>query len=97
MKSLNYEELKLLFDNRRKEFDQQKGEKTMSDKLTIKPGDKFVLFFADSPKSSDNAPDFKGYLNEGNGSKLPIAGWTTEKNGEPYISGVVNEEYKKND
>ena len=96
MKSLNFDELKMLFDNRRKEFDlNKKGEKTMAEKLNIKPGDSFVLFFADEPKANDKAPDFKGYLNEKDGNKLPIVGWTNEKNGKQYISGVVNDTYKK--
>ena len=49
MKSLTYDELKILFDNRKKDFDNnnKKGERKMSEELNIKPGDSFVLFFAD--------------------------------------------------
>ena len=99
MKSLTYDELKILFDNRKKDFDNnnKKGERKMSEKLNIKPGDSFVLFFADEPKTNEKAPDFKRYLNEKDGNKLPIVGWTNEKNGKQYISGVVNETYKKED
>ena len=95
MKELDFDELKTLFDNRKKEFDlnKNKGES----KMEIKPKDKWGLFFADEPKKSDNAPDFKGYLNDSKGNKLPIVGWTNEKNGKQYISGVVNDEYKKED
>ena len=86
MKPITFDELKLVFDNRNKE-----GEKGMN----IKPKDNFVLFFADGEKKNEKSPDFTGWLNGSNGEKLPIVGWTREKNGNQYISGVVNEERKK--
>ena len=93
MKTMTLDELKILFDNRDKEFNNKKtkGEK----KMEIKPKDNFVLFFAEGEKKHEKSPDFKGYLNGSNDEKLPIVGWTKEKNGKQYISGVVNEEYKK--
>lgn len=95
MNELDFDELKTLFDNRKKEFDlnNKKGES----KMEIKPKDTWVLFFADEPKKNENSPDFKGYLNDSDGNKLPIVGWTKDKGGNQYISGVVNEKYKKQD
>ena len=86
MKTMTLDELKMLFDNRKKE-----GEKGMN----IQPKDSFVLFFAEGDKKNENSPDFTGWLNGSNDEKLPLVAWTKEKNGKQYISGVVNEEYKK--
>jgi len=93
MKTMTLDEVKILLDSRKEEFNNKanKGEKGMN----IQPKDSFVLFFADGEKKHENSPDFKGYLNGSNDEKLPIVGWTKEKNGKQYISGVVNEEYKK--
>ena len=88
---MTLDEVKILLKNREKEFNKKEGEKGMN----IQPKDSFVLFFADGEKKNENSPDFKGYLNGSNDEKLPIVGWTKEKNGKQYISGVVNEEYKK--
>tara|TARA_Y100001951_G_C11048687_1_gene134354 strand:- start:59 stop:334 length:276 start_codon:yes stop_codon:yes gene_type:complete len=65
--------------------------------MIVNPKDNFVLFYADQPKKNENSPDFKGILNGANGEKLPIVAWTKDKDGKQYISGVVNEEYKKED